>query len=161
MTPADLPAVHVLNQANTPHVGSVDEARLGMLLDESITSLVVMDEDELAAYVIAFGPGADYDSVNYRWFADRYADFLYVDRVAVAADHRRRGYARLLYAQLEADTDAPWFTCEVNVRPPNEASMRFHTRLGFVEVGQQDTDGGAKRVALLAKDLRGSAARLV
>jgi predicted GNAT superfamily acetyltransferase len=36
----------------------------------------------------------------------------------------------------------------------NEGSLRFHHRIGFVEVGQQDTDGGTKRVSLLAKPLR-------
>jgi hypothetical protein len=31
---------------------------------------------------------------------------------------------------------------EVNVDPPNEVSLAFHSRLGFVEVGQQDTPYG-------------------
>jgi predicted GNAT superfamily acetyltransferase len=43
--------------------------------------------------------------------------------------------------------------CEVNVRPRNDASLAFHEAIGFREVGQQDTDGGAKRVSLLALDL--------
>jgi predicted GNAT superfamily acetyltransferase len=29
--------------------------------------------------------------------------------------------------------------------------MRFHERYGFRKVGSQDTDGGAKRVALMEK----------
>ena len=33
---------------------------------------------------------------------------------------------------------------EVNVDPPNEGSLRFHERLGFVEVGQQDTPYGIR-----------------
>jgi predicted GNAT superfamily acetyltransferase len=44
-------------------------------------------------------------------------------------------------------------TCEVNLSPPNAASMRFHRRLGFEQVGSQFTEAGAKQVALLAKPL--------
>ena len=47
----------------------------------------------------------------------------------------------------------PWLLCEVNVRPLNAGSLRFHHRIGFTEVGQQDTDGGRKTVSLLAKPL--------
>ncbi len=43
----------------------------------------------------------------------------------------------------------PVLTCEVNVRPRNEPSLRFHHSIGFREVGQQDTDGGNKTVSLL------------
>jgi predicted GNAT superfamily acetyltransferase len=51
----------------------------------------------------------------------------------------------------------PVLFCEVNVRPRNETSLAFHEAIGFREVGQQDTDGGTKRVSLLALDLRPSA----
>ncbi|HXV37437.1 MAG TPA: hypothetical protein VEC18_09820 [Myxococcota bacterium] len=37
--------------------------------------------------------------------------------------------------------------------PPNPGSLAFHERCGFVEVGRQDTDGGAKLVCLVSKDL--------
>jgi predicted GNAT superfamily acetyltransferase len=46
-----------------------------------------------------------------------------------------------------------FMACEVNIRPPNDESMRFHTRLGFGEVGTQVTDNGSKEVALLLKEL--------
>jgi predicted GNAT superfamily acetyltransferase len=42
-------------------------------------------------------------------------------------------------------------TCEVNVRPANPGSLAFHARLGFVEVGRQETKGGTTEVALLAR----------
>jgi predicted GNAT superfamily acetyltransferase len=46
----------------------------------------------VAAVLLAFREGADYDSPNYRWFAKRYDSFLYIDRVVVSASHRRRGW---------------------------------------------------------------------
>ena len=53
---------------------------------------------------------------------------------------------------MERRTTARWFLLEVNLRPRNDGSLRFHQRLGFVEVGQQETPYGA-RVSMLAKDL--------
>lgn len=78
---------------------------------------------------------------------------MYVDRVAVAADHQGSGIGHVLYDAVETATTAPLLCCEVNLRPRNDASLRFHDRRGFRAVGEQDTDGGAKRVVLLAKAL--------
>ncbi len=107
---------------------------------------------ELAGFCLVLAPGADYGSVNYRWFAARYDDFAYLDRVAVDERHRDRGIGTALYAEVERRTTARWFLLEVNLRPRNDGSLRFHQRLGFVEVGQQETPYGA-RVSMLAKDL--------
>jgi predicted GNAT superfamily acetyltransferase len=98
-------------------------------------------------------PKADYGSLNYAWFGERYDDFAYLDRVAVAQAHRNKGIGGLLYREVERRATARWFTLEVNVRPMNEGSLRFHARLGFVEVGQRETDYGT-RVSLMAKELR-------
>jgi predicted GNAT superfamily acetyltransferase len=46
---------------------------------------------------------------------------------------------------------------EVNVEPPNPASLAFHAARGYVEVGRR-VDGG-KAVSLLAKDLTPAGAR--
>jgi predicted GNAT superfamily acetyltransferase len=54
-------------------------------------------------------------------------------------------------ASLEGNVGT--MTCEVNLRPPNEASMRFHERYGFSQVGSQPSEGGKKEVALMAKTL--------
>jgi predicted GNAT superfamily acetyltransferase len=97
-------------------------------------------------------PGASYGSMNYAWFSARYEDFVYLDRVAVAATHRGAGLGSALYAEVERRTRAPHFTLEVNLRPRNDGSLRFHARHGFVEVGQLETDYGA-RVSLMAKAL--------
>lgn len=47
--------------------------------------------------------------------------------------------------------------CEVNLRPRNDPSREFHEAIGFREVGQQDTDGGDKRVSLMALELHSPA----
>jgi predicted GNAT superfamily acetyltransferase len=40
-------------------------------------------------------------------------------------------------------------SCEVNVKPPNDASMQFHLARGFRQVGTLSHDNGRKQVALL------------
>jgi predicted GNAT superfamily acetyltransferase len=63
------------------------------------------------------------------------------------------GYGSLLYNEVESRSTEPFFTLEVNLEPRNDGSLRFHDRLGFVEVGQQ-VSGSGKLVSLMAKTLR-------
>ncbi|MEM7529575.1 MAG: GNAT family N-acetyltransferase [Pseudomonadota bacterium] len=105
------------------------------------------------AFMIAFAPGADYQSPNYRWFGERYDRFAYVDRVVVGEAARGRGLARALYAELGDAARAAGLeriVCEVNRVPPNPGSDAFHARLGFEEVGRGALEGGAKTVRYLA-----------
>lgn len=154
----DLDAILRLNHGALPAVGDVDVRELWRLVEQSDATLVAVDPDGggVVAFAITFGPGADYASPNYRFFADRYGSFRYVDRVVVAPTHARRGIGARLYGQLEqaaADDGVGVLTAEVNVRPPNQASLAFHADRGFVGVGEQDTEGGAKRVRLLVREL--------
>lgn len=151
----DLPAILALNQAEVPRVGPLDIDALRWFVAHAECFRVVRAGDDVAAFLIGLGPGLEYASPNYRWFAARYEDFAYVDRVTVDRRYRRAGLATRLYDDFRAALPAgvPVLTCEVNLAPPNPGSMRFHERLGFRQVGTQDTDGGAKTVALLARAL--------
>ena len=164
----DLDAIARLNRGAVPAVGDVDEWALWRLVEQSSQTLVAVDDGVatsldgegagVVAFLIAFGPGADYDSPNYRFFADRYPSFRYVDRVVVEPSYVRRGIGAGLYDRLEAEaTEAgvEVLTAEVNVRPPNQTSLAFHAARGFAGVGEQDTEGGAKRVRLLVRELAG------
>lgn len=172
-TADDLPAIGRLNREAVPAVGDVDEAALWRLVQESSATFVAVergsepevergsepdeDEGEVVGFLLAFGPGADYASPNYRFFADRYVAFQYVDRVVVDPMWARRGIGARLYDAVEdlaVSTDSPVVTAEVNVAPPNPASLAFHAARGFVGVGEQDTEDGAKRVRLLVRELR-------
>ena len=144
-----------MNQSETPHVGSVDAEKMRWYADNASYFRIVTAGAELAGYLVGLRPGIDYESPNYRWFCERYQDFAYVDRVAVAPDARRLGIASTLYNDFANAVPAtvPIMTCEVNLRPPNDASMRFHRRLGFRQVGSLVSDDGAKEVAMLLKEL--------
>ena len=157
LTLDDLEPVLAINQAAVPAVGSIDAARLAHLYDQSTLALAAWHspgaESPVVGFCLVLGPGADYGSVNYRWFAERYDDFAYLDRVAIDPAFQGLGLGRELYEEVERRVDAPWFTLEVNLRPRNDGSLAFHERLGFEEVGQQETDYGFL-VSLQAKRLR-------
>ena len=150
---ADHPAVHAVNEAGTPGVHTATLEELAAITRMSCIALVAEEEGAVVAFCQVLAPGAPYRSANYRWFSQRYDDFVYLDRVAVAADHRGRGIGAALYAEVERRAGATWFTLEVNLVPRNEGSLRFHARHGFHEVGQQETNYGAL-VSLMAKRLR-------
>jgi len=152
---ADLAAVHAINESEVPHVNSIGVDRFRRFIDEAVYFRVADIETGLAGYLVAFDPPATYESLNFRWFQKHYSDFIYVDRIAVAAHARRRGVASALYRDLIpfARARTPLLTCEVNTRPMNADSVAFHESFGFREVGTQETDGGAKTVSLMAVEL--------
>jgi predicted GNAT superfamily acetyltransferase len=155
VSPQDLDAVLTLNQSETPHVGSVDEQKMRWFASHATYFRVAIGDGRLAAFLVGLRPGTSYQSPNYLWFCERYADFAYVDRVAVAGFARRAGLASRLYDDFAAAVPATveFMTCEVNIQPPNESSMAFHRGLGFRQVGTQKTEGGTKEVAMLARKL--------
>jgi len=151
----DLGAALALNNANVPDLNELDPAEIGRLVSISHTALTAEVDGEFAGFCIVFAPGADYGSLNYGWFSRTYDDFAYLDRIAVHPSFRRDGIGRAFYAELigRLTGQFPLLTCEVNVRPRNDASLSFHHSIGFREVAQQDTDGGDKTVSLLAMPL--------
>jgi hypothetical protein len=143
----DLDRILEINEANVPEVGSVDAAKMAFLLDVSPIAVGVELDSTIVGFCLVMPSAAPYDSVNFRWFTERFDDFMYLDRVAFDADSQGRGLGTLLYAEVDrllAERGAQQLALEVNVDPPNEASLAFHARRGFVEVGQQDTPYGIR-----------------
>ena len=150
IAPGDTDAILALNLESEAVLSPMDAARYAHLSAQSAYGRVVESDGAVSAFLLAFREGADYDSVNYRWFDARYEAFLYVDRVVVASAHQGRGLGARLYDDLFAFARAagvPAVTCEFDIEPPNDASRRFHARYGFEEVGVQTLPGG-KRVSL-------------
>lgn len=142
----DLERIVEINEANVPEVGPIDLDRLRFLLAESVISPCVVGDDRVLGFCLVLAPGSTYDSVNYRYFMDRYEDALYLDRVAFEAAAQGRGLGRLLYGHvldvMRSEHPAmPRLALEVNTDPPNEPSLEFHRRLGFVEVARQMSKG--------------------
>lgn len=153
ITDDDLAVVLALNEASVPHVSSIDLEQIRWFAENAPYFRIARIEDQFAGFLIGLRPGLDYGSENYRWFCENYDDFGYIDRVAVAPGARRFGVGSRLYddfaESLRGHVDR--MTCEVNIQPPNETSMRYHATHGFVQVASQKTDGGTKEVALMEK----------
>jgi hypothetical protein len=154
--PEDAPALLALNAESVHFLSPLDAAAFERLLAHSAYRQVIEDDAGVAALVLAFAPGADYDSPNYRWFETRGGHFLYVDRVVVAKRAQGRGLGRALYAALFEFAHAEGYAelvCEFDIDPPNPVSAAFHAGFGFRELGQHQANG--KRVSMQAAGLTG------
>jgi predicted GNAT superfamily acetyltransferase len=155
-TPDDFPAILALNAESVHFLSPLDAVRLRHLHAQAAYHRVVVHDEKVAAFLLAFREGADYDSPNYRWFARRYPKFLYIDRIVVAASARGLGFGVQLYDDIlafAAATNAARLTAEFDVEPPNPVSAAFHERYGFREVGTQWLGGGKKQVSLQVREL--------
>ena len=156
-TPADFPQILDLNAESVQFLSPLNLERLQLLHSQSAYHRVAVEENgAIAAFLMAFREGSAYDSPNYRWFATRFEQFLYIDRVVVSALQHGRGIGKQFYADLIAfarDSGVGQVTCEFDLDPPNEASRRFHAGFGFGEVGTQVYGPSSKQVSLQALDL--------
>jgi predicted GNAT superfamily acetyltransferase len=149
----DLPAILSINAESVPGVSALAPPDAAVLLEEATIARVAEEDHDVIAYVIVFASSASYAGEEFQWFLRRPGTFLYVDQVAVARRARGRGVATALYADIEAAARGRGvftITLEVNLRPENSASMRFHGRRGFVEAGRLETRDG-RLVSLMEK----------
>jgi predicted GNAT superfamily acetyltransferase len=151
LLPADHADVLALNERHVELTSPLDEPRLAQLVAWADRALVLDVDGAFAGFVLTYAVGSAYDGDNFAWFAERYPDLAYLDRVVVHEDFRRRGLATLLYDELEAGVGRPMMALEVNLDPPNEPSLAFHRARGYVEVGQRDSAGHT--VSMLLKRL--------
>lgn len=155
--PDDAARLTELNNGATPAVPEVSLEQMAELLAQASWSIVAEREGEVVGFVICFDPGVDYDSENYRYFEARHPSHFYIDRIVIDPDHRGAKLGATLYAEVfnrAQDQGLAQVTCEVNLEPPNPASIAFHHRLGFVDVDTQATKGGSVVVQLMAAPAR-------
>ena len=153
---ADYDAIVALNAAEVRHTSPMEADRLRQLTALSAYHRVATLDGRVVAFLLAMRAGADYRNDNFGWFATRYPDFLYVDRIVVDAAAQGHGLGSRLYADLFAfarTQGIPRVTCEFNVVPPNEPSRLFHARHGFVEAGRQWLDKDRKQVSMQVAEL--------
>lgn len=148
VTSADLPAMLALNNAHAAEVNALTAEALAALVEVAAHARVI---DGVAGFLIALSDRTPPQGPNHAWFLARYPAFLYIDRVVVAAEARGLGHARRLYDDLAAIAAGRPLCCEVNLAPPNPASLAFHDRLGFAACGEADDPRNGKRVRYLVR----------
>jgi uncharacterized protein len=152
----DFPAIVELNAHEVQHTSPMDLERLRYLDSISAYHKVATVDDAVAAFLLAMKDHCGYVNENYVWFAARYPQFLYVDRIVVSSKFQGRRLGSMLYQDLfqQARTNQiQVVTCEYNIVPPNEPSRIFHDKFGFRGVGTQWVANGAKQVSLQAAEI--------
>ncbi len=132
----DFAQILALNEGSVRFLSPLSLERLTALHAQAAYHRVVTtDQQQVQAFLLALREGADYNSVNYRWFADRLPQFLYIDRVVVSTAARGKGYGQRLYEDLIAyaqTTRVTPITCEFDIEPLNASSQRLHQAFGLV-----------------------------
>ncbi|MGJ4803537.1 GNAT family N-acetyltransferase [Luteimonas sp. SDU82] len=158
---ADLQRILALNRREQQHTSALELSRLEQLHALAWHHRVAVADGEVVAFLLAMRDGAAYDGENFAWFAARWRNFAYIDRIVVDPGHGGRGIARRLYEELFAlarQQGLDLVACEYNIKPPNPASRAFHQRLGFSEAGRQYVADGSKQVSMQTRTLTGDAA---
>jgi predicted GNAT superfamily acetyltransferase len=151
----DFERIVAINEAGQPGVSALAIADLAAIRIGAPLFEIAEFGRELVGYIIAYLDTNVYDGEEFNWFKQHYARFLYVDQIAVARSARRAGIGAQIYQLLEqraGEQGLTSLTCEVNLEPPNPASLAFHSRQRFVEVGTLATSDG-RTVSLRRKEL--------
>jgi uncharacterized protein len=128
-----------LNNAAVPDINPLDDDRARWLTSRVVTPGLALLDGKPAGVIIVLSEQSGYDSDYFRWFAERYENFLYIDRVIVAEWARGRSVARRLYEEVDriAQERRLAIVADVYSEPPNVPSLRLHHAMGFAEIGTQ------------------------
>ena len=84
--------MHCINQENIPEVGDVSQIEdFNALVSWSEHIFVYKSEEVIKAFVLCMREGNSYHSENYKYLSKLFPKFLYVDRIAVQENFRRKG----------------------------------------------------------------------
>tara|TARA_B110000091_G_C13800305_1_gene469906 strand:+ start:1129 stop:1638 length:510 start_codon:yes stop_codon:yes gene_type:complete len=153
----DLKNIYALNQDNVPEVGSIENIEVfAELIRMSTFNLVAKYHDEIVGFIICFKESSEYQSLNYKFFKENVDTFLYIDRVAIKDGYRGKALGTQVYEKVIAEAaklNVP-VLCEVNTRPVNEPSLKFHEKMGFKECGTNDFSYNS--VVYLRREIHGA-----
>jgi len=136
-----LKEIYEINQDNVPDVGTLDSiSKLKELISISSYHSILLLDNNVIGFSICFREGASYWSENYKYFTKHLKKFLYVDRIAIDQNYRRKGLGQKMYKDifLNAEQEELTITAEVNTKPINQPSLNFHTTMGFKQIGKRE-----------------------
>ena len=125
-----------INQQQVPKVGSVSLEEFIYLIKISDISYGTIKKGICLGFVICLRENANYKSINYKFFQNRHNKFFYIDRIAIANKYQSSGIGSSLYKKILSNNERlniP-ICAEVNIDPPNELSINFHRKHGFLEI---------------------------
>ena len=136
---------HRINQENTPEVGSRTLEGLQNSLENSDYNLCAVVDNVVAGFVICFQDTEitnsymeDMEHKNFNEISQRLSDFLYIDRIAVDKNYRKRSIGSKLYDEVinfAEMNSISHLTAEINLLPSkNMPSFNFHEKFAFTEL---------------------------
>ncbi len=154
---ADRAAVLRLNAENRPALAALEAVDLDQLLAHEGHHLVAVDQlGEVVGFLLSFPRESRYDDSEINELRQRVSEpFHYICQVAIATTHRGQRIGRNFYdalARVARARGARLLCCDVNLSPPNPASLAFHERLGFERIGMGIASNGFS-IAFLARRL--------
>lgn len=90
-----------VNNEAVPDVNLLDPAKAQWLVRHAALASMAVVDGQVAGAIVVLNESAEYDSVYFRWFSERYSNFIYIERVIVSAGARRLGLAAELYRHVE------------------------------------------------------------
>ena len=133
------------NNINKPQVGYLTEKKLESLIKQANYCKIAKLNGELSGFLLCLPENQDYDSINYQWVSKRYSNFIYIDRISVLPKFQNEKIGSALYTDLINFSTLEGYNdilCEVNIKPANPGSIRFHKRFDFEECGSQFKEAG-------------------
>ena len=128
-----------INETFVHWLSPLDEARLIWLLERTEYARQI---DNAQAVLIGYAHDVDYpDHKNLTYLSSHLDNYFYIDRIIIDAAAQGKGYGRLLYEDFEQyarERGYDYLACEVNTKPDNPGSHRFHLKLGFEAIGDKD-----------------------
>jgi len=157
LTVADHPALLRLNSDNRPAVAAIESVDLPGLLAGPNPHLVAIDRrGDVLGYLLCHPHDSGFRDTEIDELRRRIAaPFFYLCQVVVSPGHRGLGIGRAFYAAVAEKArrrGTARLCCDVNTNPPNPASLAFHRRLGFRELGMGVASNGFE-IVYLVKDL--------
>ena len=122
-----------VNEENVEVLSPMDRKKLCEFIKMSEMFSVALAGGERAAFLIAL-----------------------TENAATYEPFRKKGLGKMLYQEVfdhAKQHGIPVVTAEIDTVPYNEASLKFHERMGFAEVGTQFIRGGEIKVSLQAAEV--------
>jgi predicted GNAT superfamily acetyltransferase len=127
-----------LNEAAGAAALSVSENQFAELVEQSdclIERWQGKPGGKLSGFLLGIDSSRVVENFGYVWFQMRFDNFLYVDRVVITTDARRRGMATAMLTQVlqwcrEHGIDN--LVCHVHDRPANPAGHALCKTMGFM-----------------------------
>ena len=142
-----------LNELNKPALGPINNLSfLKTLYNQSVFFLCSFESKTLTSFAVVMDENSNYQSPNYLYFKNKFAQFMYIDRIAVSKDYQRLGIGTIIYSEiysLSIQKNIP-LCCEVNTKPYNKQSLDFHSKNNFQII--EEVPLGNKTVAMMVKN---------